>query len=67
MSLNFNAILSKIISPNLQAIYCYTTEGRGPCYAIEGKKKLLQISRTYLVVVAEDQKAAGNSDSSLPR
>ncbi|XP_059475193.1 vacuolar protein sorting-associated protein 11 homolog [Neocloeon triangulifer] len=44
------------------AIYCYTTEGRGPCYAIEGKKKLLQISRTYLVVVAEDKnKAVGSS------
>ncbi|CAB3388099.1 Hypothetical predicted protein [Cloeon dipterum] len=47
------------------AVYCYTPEGRGPCYAIEGKKKLLQISRTYLVVVAEDRKPGGGEENSI--
>jgi hypothetical protein len=37
-----------------QAIYCYTPEGRGPCYAIEGQKIMLEWFRSYLVIIAKD-------------
>lgn len=39
---------------NFQAIYCYTPDGRGPCYAVEGQKIMLEWFRTYLVIVAKE-------------
>lgn len=36
------------------AIYCYTADGKGPCYAVEGDKVLIQGSKTYLVIVSKD-------------
>lgn len=36
----------------LQAVYCYTSEGRGPCYAFEGEKLDLHWFRGYLVIVS---------------
>ncbi|XP_063984513.1 vacuolar protein sorting-associated protein 11 homolog [Diachasmimorpha longicaudata] len=36
------------------AIYCYTLDGRGPCYAIEGQKTMLDWFRGYLVIVAKE-------------
>ncbi|XP_070156564.1 vacuolar protein sorting-associated protein 11 homolog isoform X1 [Polyergus mexicanus] len=36
------------------AIYCYTPDGRGPCYAVEGQKIMLEWFRTYLVIVAKE-------------
>ncbi|XP_054266657.1 vacuolar protein sorting-associated protein 11 homolog isoform X1 [Macrosteles quadrilineatus] len=38
------------------AVYCYTSDGRGPCYAVEGEKILLQWYRSYLIIVARDTK-----------
>ncbi|KAL2740379.1 vacuolar protein sorting-associated protein 11 isoform X1 [Vespula squamosa] len=36
------------------AIYCYTTDGRGPCYAVQGQKIMLEWFRSYLVIVAKE-------------
>lgn len=36
------------------AIYCYTPDGRGPCYAVEGKKIMLEWFRSYLVIIAKE-------------
>ncbi|XP_049547404.1 vacuolar protein sorting-associated protein 11 homolog [Anopheles darlingi] len=33
------------------AVYCYTSDGRGPCYALEGQKTLLHWYRSHLLVV----------------
>lgn len=38
------------------AVYCYTPDGRGPCYAVEGEKSMLQWFRNYLVIVAKETK-----------
>lgn len=37
-----------------QAIYCYTPDGRGPCYAVEGQKIMLEWFRSYLVIIAKE-------------
>ncbi|KAG7312382.1 hypothetical protein JYU34_001870 [Plutella xylostella] len=37
-----------------QAIYCYTTDGRGPCYALEGEKVRLDWFRSYLVITTNE-------------
>ncbi|XP_018335224.1 vacuolar protein sorting-associated protein 11 homolog [Agrilus planipennis] len=34
------------------AIYCYTIDGKGPCYAVDGEKVLLEWFRNYLVIVS---------------
>ncbi|XP_058799921.1 vacuolar protein sorting-associated protein 11 homolog isoform X5 [Phymastichus coffea] len=36
------------------AVYCYTPDGRGPCYAVEGQKIMLEWFRSYLVIIAKD-------------
>lgn len=36
------------------AIYCYTLDGRGPCYAVEGQKIMLDWFRGYLVIIAKE-------------
>ncbi|XP_011305315.1 vacuolar protein sorting-associated protein 11 homolog [Fopius arisanus] len=36
------------------AVYCYTLDGRGPCYAIEGQKAMLDWFRGYLVIIAKE-------------
>ncbi|XP_076240073.1 vacuolar protein sorting 11 isoform X2 [Calliopsis andreniformis] len=36
------------------AIYCYTPDGRGPCYAVEGQKIMLEWFRSYLVIIAKE-------------
>ncbi|KAG5679401.1 hypothetical protein PVAND_008969 [Polypedilum vanderplanki] len=33
------------------AIYCYTTEGRAPCYAFDGRKVLIRWFRNHLLMV----------------
>ncbi|KAL7292944.1 hypothetical protein TKK_0013397 [Trichogramma kaykai] len=43
------------------AIYCYTPDGRGPCYAIDGKKTLLKWFRNYLVIITEGVEAASGT------
>ncbi|CAG0895646.1 unnamed protein product [Cyprideis torosa] len=36
------------------AVYCYTPDSRGPCYAFEGDKVILRYFRGYLVIVSKD-------------
>ncbi|XP_017787997.1 PREDICTED: vacuolar protein sorting-associated protein 11 homolog [Habropoda laboriosa] len=36
------------------AIYCYTPDGRGPCYAVRGQKIMLEWFRNYLVIIAKE-------------
>ncbi|CAG9564964.1 unnamed protein product [Danaus chrysippus] len=45
------------------AIYCYTTEGRGPCYALEGEKVKLNWFRSYLVIVTNATGSANTPKS----
>ncbi|XP_055852753.1 vacuolar protein sorting-associated protein 11 homolog [Episyrphus balteatus] len=40
------------------AVYCYTSDGRGPCYALEGQKHFIEWFPNYLVII---MKAAKNS------
>nr|CAD7409648.1 unnamed protein product [Timema poppensis] len=47
------------------AVYCYTPDGRGPCYAVEGQKVLLQWFRSYLVIVAKEDKNMSRSSSTI--
>lgn len=54
-------IMSYLRGFPLQAIYCYNTEGRGPCYAVDGIKVCLQWFRTYLIIVTDDSENAGHS------
>lgn len=41
------------------AVYCYTSDGRGPCYALEGKKTLLQWFRSHLLIVSKNTRTSG--------
>jgi hypothetical protein len=43
-----------LIVARKEAVYFYEVEGRGPCFAFEGEKKLLHWFRGYLVVVGLD-------------
>lgn len=63
-----------MLNPHLyvvfQAIYCYTAEGRGPCYAFEGEKVRLNWFRTYLVITTNNDapnKNAASTSSSTPK
>ncbi|CAH0720431.1 unnamed protein product, partial [Brenthis ino] len=49
------------------AIYCYTTEGRGPCYALEGEKLRLNWFRSYLVITSNDTSNKASSSSTTPK
>ncbi|XP_072944579.1 vacuolar protein sorting-associated protein 11 homolog [Epargyreus clarus] len=51
------------------AIYCYTTEGRGPCYALEGEKVRLNWFRSYLVITTNETpiKTASTSTGPAPK
>ncbi|XP_037952076.1 vacuolar protein sorting-associated protein 11 homolog [Teleopsis dalmanni] len=42
-----------LIAGHEDALYCYTRHGRGPCYAIEGKKQLILQFKNNLVIVTE--------------
>ncbi|XP_022189804.2 vacuolar protein sorting-associated protein 11 homolog [Nilaparvata lugens] len=50
------------------AVYCYTTDGRGPCYAIEGQKIMVQAFKSYIVIIAKDstKKKTQNSSTATP-
>ncbi|XP_012139382.1 vacuolar protein sorting 11 isoform X2 [Megachile rotundata] len=37
-----------------KAIYCYTPDGKGPCYAVGGEKIMLEWFRSYLVIIAKE-------------
>ncbi|KAJ0174764.1 hypothetical protein K1T71_009872 [Dendrolimus kikuchii] len=52
------------------AIYCYTTEGRGPCYALEGEKVRLNWFRSYLVITTNEtpnKSSASTSSGPIPK
>lgn len=34
-------------------MYCYTTDGRGPCYAVDGEKVMMEWFRSYLVIISK--------------
>lgn len=44
-------------SYHIQAVYFYEPEGRGPCFAFEGEKKMLSWFRGYLIVVSQQEVA----------
>ena len=48
-----------------QAIYFYAPEGRGPCLAFEGPKKLMTYFRSHLVVVGADPHATVGTAGAL--
>ncbi|XP_075233507.1 vacuolar protein sorting-associated protein 11 homolog isoform X2 [Lycorma delicatula] len=48
------------------AIYCYTTDVLGPCYAIDGEKIMLQWFRSYLVIVAKESKQKSQNSTTPP-
>ncbi|XP_050072168.1 vacuolar protein sorting-associated protein 11 homolog [Anopheles maculipalpis] len=41
------------------AVYCYTSDGRGPCYALDGSKTLLHWYRSHLLVVMRNPRSPG--------
>eukprot|EP00732_Lithocolla_globosa_P001976 Lithocolla_globosa_v1_NODE_1146_length_2839_cov_36.775503.p1 type:complete len:487 gc:universal NODE_1146_length_2839_cov_36.775503:1283-2743(+) len=45
-----------IILGKKEAVYFYGSDGRGPCFAFEGEKKLLAWFRSYLIIVSRDAK-----------
>lgn len=49
----------------MQAVYCYTADGRGPCYAVEGEKVMMEWFRSYLVIISKSagRIGAGNNTS----
>lgn len=38
-----------------EAVYFYEPDGRGPCFAFEGEKKLLSWFRGYLIIVGQQE------------
>ncbi|ERL88484.1 hypothetical protein D910_05870 [Dendroctonus ponderosae] len=40
------------------AIYCYTPDGRGPCYAVDGEKTMLEWFRSYLIIISKSNRPA---------
>ncbi|PON88485.1 Vacuolar protein sorting-associated protein [Trema orientale] len=44
-----------------EAVYFYEVDGRGPCWAFEGEKKLLGWFRGYLLCVIADQRNGKNT------
>ncbi|KAK7310771.1 hypothetical protein RJT34_08486 [Clitoria ternatea] len=47
---------SELILGRPEAVYFYEVDGRGPCWAFEGEKKLLGWFRGYLLCVIADQR-----------
>lgn len=43
------------------AVYCYTSDGRGPCYALEGQKSILRWFRSHLLTVSKPVKSTISS------
>lgn len=39
-----------------KAVYCYTIDGRGPCYALEGQKSIIQWFRSHLLTISKPNK-----------
>lgn len=43
----------------LDAIYCYTSEDKGPCYVVDGEKIIIEWFRTHLFIVSKPMTIAG--------
>ncbi|CAG9857975.1 unnamed protein product [Phyllotreta striolata] len=39
------------------AVYCYTSDGRGPCYAVDGEKIALEWFRSYLIIISKSTRS----------
>ncbi|XP_051151972.1 vacuolar protein-sorting-associated protein 11 homolog [Andrographis paniculata] len=52
---------SELIIGRPEAVYFYEVDGRGPCWAFEGLKKLLGWFRGYLLCVSADQRTGKNT------
>lgn len=46
-----------IVVFELQAIYCYTYDGRGPCYAVDGEKVMIDWFRSYLIIISKSSRS----------
>ncbi|XP_067625803.1 vacuolar protein sorting-associated protein 11 homolog [Eurosta solidaginis] len=42
------------------AVYCFTTDGRGPCYAIRGKKKAMASLKQNIVILTKSEETQSN-------
>ncbi|KAL8477946.1 hypothetical protein ACS0TY_030013 [Phlomoides rotata] len=51
----------ELIIGRTEAVYFYEVDGRGPCWAFEGEKKLLGWFRGYLLCVIADQRTGKNT------
>ncbi|GJQ72175.1 hypothetical protein Trydic_g3267 [Trypoxylus dichotomus] len=55
-----------VIASN-NAVYFYTSDGKGPCYAVDGEKVILEWFRSYLVIISKISRpssiSSANSDS----
>ncbi|XP_041982097.1 vacuolar protein sorting-associated protein 11 homolog [Aricia agestis] len=49
------------------AIYCYTSEGRGPCYALKGEKVKLNWFRSYLVITTNEASNEPSGSGNVPK
>lgn len=45
------------------AVYCYTFDGRGPCYVLEGEKQFIKWFRNHLIVVSAHKPAVPSGAS----
>ncbi|GAB4859345.1 Vacuolar protein sorting-associated protein 11 [Ancistrocladus abbreviatus] len=52
---------SELIIGRPEAVYFYEDDGRGPCWAFEGEKKLVGWFRGYLLCVFSDQRSGKNT------
>lgn len=52
----FKWIFAGFFSFSFQAVYCYTIDGLGPCYALEGEKSIIQWFRSHLLTVSKPTK-----------
>ncbi|CAK9315518.1 unnamed protein product [Citrullus colocynthis] len=52
---------SELIIGRPEAVYFYEVDGRGPCWAFEGEKKLIGWFRGYLLCVIADQRNGKNT------
>lgn len=52
---------SELIIGRPEAVYFYEVDGRGPCWAFDGEKKLLGWFRGYLLCVTTDQRTGKNT------
>lgn len=56
---NINPLnLFMCFSFSFKAVYCYTSDGRGPCYAVDGEKVMLEWFRTYLIIISKTTRSA---------